>query len=395
MRKLVTLRQVTEILPIEGADFIELALLDGWQCVVKKGEFQVGAIGVYFEIDSFLDHTKPQFAFLAPRAIKWNGKEGARIKSMKLKGNLSQGLLLPLSAWPDVYDDDGKPMEQGLEGAVVDMMGVDQYTLDEANDQLDLTTAFGVDKWEKLLPANLSGTARGNFPSYIRKTDQERVQNLPRLYDKYGDDEFQVSQKLDGSSMTGYIVGPDSRYHEPVNAREGGDVFIDPDVDRSTIYGVCSRNLDLVDTEGNAFWEAAKAYGVHLRAEAIAAYLETPAIAIQGELIGQGIQQNHEKVEGPNEFHVYDIFDIERQRYVHPLIVAEMCEKFGLTHVPIIHESIKLSDYAKDRAEILQKAVGPSIRQKIGEGKVFKLLSDTDDFSFKAISDVYLLKTDN
>ena len=94
MRKLVTLRRVTEILPIEGADFIELALLDGWQCVVKKSEFKAGDIGVYFEIDSFLDHTKPQFAFLAPRAIKWNGKEGARIKSMKLKGNLSQGLLL-------------------------------------------------------------------------------------------------------------------------------------------------------------------------------------------------------------------------------------------------------------------------------------------------------------
>lgn len=385
MRKLVTLRQVTEIHPIEGADFIELALLDGWQCVVKKGEFQVGAIGVYFEIDSFLDHTRPQFAFLAPRAIKWNGKEGARIKSMKLKGNLSQGLLLPLSAFDT-------PDEESLSEYVAEEVSIHGTPLDDLNERLDLTTTFNVDKWEKLLPANLSGTARGNFPSYIRKTDQERVQNLPRLYDKHADSYFQVTQKLDGSSMTVYVVDPDSRYAE--NLSDPDEIVIHQSA-RATVYGVCSRNLDLVDTEGNAFWEAAKAYGVHLAAEKIAVHLGTPAIAIQGELIGQGIQQNHEKVEGPNEFHVYDIFDIEAQKYVNPALVVILCELYGLTHVPVIHEAIRLNFYAKDRAEILKNVVGPSIRQKIGEGKVFKLISDTDDFSFKAISDKYLLSTDN
>ncbi len=383
MRKLATLRRVTEVLPIEGADLIELALIDGWQCVVKKGEFKSGFIGVYFEIDSFLDHTRPEFAFLAPRAIKWDGKEGVRIKSMKLKGQLSQGLLLSLGSFTDSAGT------YTLEDHVHDELSTELETFESLNERLDLDLLLKVEKWEKKLSANLAGTARGNFPSFLRKTDQERVQNLPRVFDQYGDQLFQVTQKLDGSSMTAYIVNQDSDYASVLN------ILGDDQPNPVDVIGVCSRNLDLVDTEGNAFWGAFHREAMYGKLVQLMAITARPALAIQGELIGKGIQENHEKVEGDDEFHLYDIFDIDAQQYMNPFVVAGLAAQVGLRHVPIIFEAIKLNDYAPDRATLLKTVVGPSIRQKIGEGKVFKLISDDNDFSFKGISDDYLLKTGN
>lgn len=387
MRKLATLREVSEIKPIEGADMIELALVDGWQCVVKKGEFCRGAIGVYFEIDSFLDHTRPEFAFLAPRAIKWNGKEGARIKSMKLKGQLSQGLLLPTSAFVP-RDDAGNQIGESLDDWIGMSIAIDGDTVDSLNERMDLDTFLGVEKWEKLLPANLAGTARGNFPTFIFKTDQERVQNLPRVFDEYGDSLFQVTQKLDGSSMTAYVVSRESNFYVPTDDDLQSEVHM-PN------QGVCSRNLDLVKVNGNAFWDVACRDDIHNKILRLMEVTRRPALAIQGELIGKGIQDNHEKCEGENEFYVFDIFDIDAQRYLSPFTTAILCQDVGLNHVPIIHDSIKLKDYAEDRGHIIEKAAGPSLRTKTGEGKVFKLISETDGFSFKAISNEYLLKTGN
>jgi len=383
MRKLVTLRRVTEILPIEGADLIELVKIDGWQCIAKKGEFQVGGIGVYFEIDSFLDHTEPQFAFLAPRAVKWNGKEGVRIKTMKMKGQLSQGLLLPMIAWPDTAES------QGLEDHVTTCMAVYGETLEEINDRMDLATTFGVEKWEKI-DASTGMVSKSNWPHFLRKTDQERVQNLPNVFVEYGHEAFQVSQKLDGSSLTAYVVSHDSKYYEPKLDEAGVEV---PGLFSN--YGVCSRNLDLVDTEGNAFWAIVKKEQIHEKLLHLMSLYGLKALAIQGEMVGPSIQDNHEKCENGNEFYVYDMFDIEQQRYLHPMWTKSLCDEFGLNHVPIVHESILLKDYAKDREELLAKVVGPSIRNKIGEGKVFKLLSSDNDFSFKGISNEYLLKPGN
>lgn len=383
-RKLATLRAVTEIIPIEGADNIELARIDGWQCVVKKGEFQVGNVGVYFEIDSFLDHTRPEFAFLAPRAIKWDGKEGARIKTMKLRGALSQGLLLPLSTFASSTAHTlASPMGQAFDEYVTELLSTETETLESLNEILDLDASFDVDKWEKKLSANLAGTARGNFPCFIPKTDQERIQNIPSVFKLRATDEFQVTQKLDGSSMTVYLVNTDSKWI---------DLFKTLGEDSVPEYGVCSRNLDLVDTEGNAFWSAFHREGMLEKLQTLLKITARPAIAVQGELVGKGIQDNHEKVEGEDEFYVYDIFDIDAQQYMNPFVAKGLVDEVGFNHVPVIHESIKLIDYASSVDELLLNVVGPSIRQPIGEGKVFKLLSNTDGFSFKGISNHYLLK---
>lgn len=350
-RKLVTIRRVSQLRPIEGADLIELAIVDGWQCVVKKGEFSVGDLGVYFEIDSFLPSTDARYAFLESKFIKWEGKIGARIRTMKLKGQLSQGLLLPAREFPEIL----------------------------AVEDSDVTELLGIEKWEKPLPACLGGTARGNFPSFIPKTDQERVQNIRDLFEDWGHHTFQESTKMDGSSMTVYYVAKDTDVYD-MNAR--------PDDEGNwpaELSGVCSRNLDLVETQGNQFWITARENQIIEKLRALGRNL-----AIQGELCGSGIQSNFEKFpDGVHDFFVYDIWDIDSQSYLSPQDTHTLAEQFGLKHVPV-HGYIVLKEAAQTIDEILDRAEGKGINGAKREGIVFKHVES--GFSFKAISNSYLLK---
>lgn len=146
-RKLATIRKISEIKPIEGADKIELAIIDGWQCVVKKNEFNVGDTCIYCEIDSFLP-IKPEFEFLRTSSYKKMGDiEGFRLKTIRMKGQISQGLVLPISVLPEgPYCND-----------------------------LDVTEILGIKLYEAPVLAQLQGQMRGNFPHFISKTDEERV----------------------------------------------------------------------------------------------------------------------------------------------------------------------------------------------------------------------------
>ena len=203
MRKLASIRQIAEIKPHTNADALELAIVDGWQCVVKKGEVRPGDFVVYFEVDSVLP-INPLFEFLRKSCYvkkDWlPAGEGFRLKTIKLRGEISQGLVLPLET---VF-----PTATGLP-----VLGQ------------DVTEILGVVKWDPPMPAQLQGLARGVFPSFIQKTDQERIQNVwEEVKEKYDDVTFEVTIKLDGSSCT--------YYHNE------GDV------------GVCSRNLNL-NLEGN------------------------------------------------------------------------------------------------------------------------------------------------
>ncbi len=336
-RKLVTIRRVDEILPIDGADNIELVKIDGWQCVVKKGEFSVGDLGFYFEIDSFIpfgvyDNTE-RFDFLSKNKINWNGKEGVRIKTIRLRGQISQGLFLPVHLSPDTP------------------LLIDAYENGE-----DVSSAFGVEKWERAIPAQLAGKIRGNFPGFIRKTDQERIQNI---YNKViqRDDIYEVTIKLDGSSMTVY--------------RKDGR------------FGVCSRNLDLIETDDNAFWRVARS--LDLENKMIKCGLDD--FAIQGELMGPGVQGNREGL--PElDFFVFDVFDIRTETYWYPASRISLITKMGINHAPI-YELSKRMDMSLDR--LLEYAEGTSYNSPIREGLVWKSYTDPE-FSWKVISNKYLLK---
>lgn len=324
MRKLATVRTILDIQPIPGADAIECATVDGWKVVAKKGEFQIGQLATYYEIDSWIpEHVAP---FLCKDKREFNGVPGARLRTIKLRGQISQGLLLPAP--------------------------------EAANDGDDLTEILGVQKYEAPISAQLSGIVRGNFPSFIPKTDQERIQNLRRDLADWAEAgyEWEVTEKLDGSSMTAYVYQGD--------------------------FGVCSRNLDLKEDDANSFWCAAKSNGMEsiLRGSG-------RNLALQGELIGPSIQGNPYALT-VHEFRLFDVYDIDAGRYMAADERAEFVAGTSIQHVPVLPRmnlagatSEGLLAFAEGKSSLNPKAEQ--------EGVVFKCLNAP--FSFKAISNKFLL----
>jgi RNA ligase (TIGR02306 family) len=328
-RKLASIRQIGSITPIEGADNIEKITIDGWNCVAKKGEFNEGQLCVYFEIDSFLP-IRPEFEFLRKTSLrKMGGQEGFRLKTIRLRGVLSQGLALPLSI-------------------------LENHSVKVGDDVTDI---LGIIKYEPPIPAELQGITKGLFPGFICKTDQERVQNI---WDEIKDnpESFEVTLKLDGTSCTYYL--------------HNGE------------FGVCSRNLELQESETNTLWKLARQYQIE---ELLRSYGHN--IALQGEIIGEGIQKNPEKAKG-QDFYLFDIWDINQRRYYSPQERRALHEQFfpALKHIPVLDAKRYLTDY-KSVEEILVAADGPSMKGEVREGIVFR--SNESGLTFKVISNLYLL----
>lgn len=350
-RKLASVRRIAAIDPIEGADNIVRATVDGWELVTQKSNnFLPGDLVVYFEIDSFLPITE-QFEFLRKSSYRLMGDvPGFRLKTIKLRGQVSQGLILPIAEFFDPHMD-GHWYYRSAEGTRV-----------QEGD--DLTQLLSVVKWDPPISANLAGKARGNFPSFISKTDQERVQNIfGKLKHLDPETKFEATLKLDGSSCTVYC--------------------------KSGYVGVCSRNMDLIETEGNSFWEAAR------KSKLIEA-LEKCGwdIAIQGELMGPGVQGNRENLKEPILF-VFDVYDITESRYANQEerkhILNELRKEGAvITEVPVVASQIPIGAF-KAVADFLLYADRPSINHPIAEGVVFKNIEDGDK-SFKVISNKFLLK---
>ena len=343
VRKLASVRKIEEIRPIEGADRIVAYRVDGWWVIDQVGRYEVNDLVIYCEIDSFIPTEIAPFLTKPGRFPKeYNGVKGERLKTVRLRGALSQGLLLPL-----------------------DVVGWDFAVRMEVDDPvgLDVTELLGIQKWEAPVNAQLAGVARGNFPSFIPKTDQERIQNCWKHVLMHMDEVFEVTQKLDGSSCTVYY----NRHPE-----YGAD------------FGVCSRNLELKEDPNNSFWKVALRYDLPNKMEALGLN-----IAIQMELMGPGIQGNPEKLSDVDLF-VFDIYDINTSRYLSSMERLEICVKIGLRHVPIIGY-YKVENIGITVEELLKAAEGPSQMSvnPVREGLVFK--STETQFSFKCISNAFLL----
>lgn len=337
MRKMATIRKIDALNTIEGADAIECATIGGWKVVVKKGEFAVGDRAVYCEIDSWIPTEIASFLSKGKEPREFEGIHGERLRTVKLRGQLSQGLLLNL--------DDVIPQTNSfVEGD-------------------DVSELLNIVKWEMPMNAQLAGMAKGNFPSEIPKTDQERAQNLVaeiRAAAESGT-EYEVTEKLEGSSMTVYLIDGE--------------------------FGVCSRNLDLKETEGNTFWQVARRDGIEAKMRGL---FGDKNLAVQGELIGPGIQGNIYKLREP-EFRVFDIYDVFGGAYLSPMFRRALVEEMGLLHVPVLHTNQNLGTGSVE--EILKFAEGKSVIGDITgperEGIVFK--EANGGMSFKAISNKYLL----
>ena len=370
-RKLVTIRKIGHLSAIDGADFIETATVDGWQVIVKKGEFKVGSLGVFFEIDSVLP-IEEIYQFLK-KATKTSGGEGYRLNTMKMRGTISQGLMLPLNLFPKLTD-----------------IQVDK----------DLTDELGVWLYEPIMKARnpmSNGEAKTRyFPPFLRKTDEARIQNHMNYFELYRGQLWEASRKLDGSSMTvwNYDKAPYIKQGKSgnrfiqyyYNLREWVKAkFANPDT-----FGVCSRNINLREKEGNAFWDMA----IKL---SLKKYLAGKNFALQGEIIGPKIQNNHEKVY-ENEFYLFQVFDIDNQKYLLPHERHDWLVETGLInivkHVPV-HGLVDIFDICRDVESMQKYVTGPSMNpDTISEGMVFKSISQAGQ-SFKCISNEYLLKVED
>jgi RNA ligase (TIGR02306 family) len=340
MRKMATIRKIDGIGPIEGADAIEVATVGGWKVVVKKDEFKIGDLAVYCEIDSWIPFELAPFLCKGKEPREFEGVKGERLKTIKLRGQLSQGLLLPL-----------EPTCANIES--------------ELFEGLDVSFPLNIIKWEKPVNAQLAGICKGNFPSLIPKTDQERCQNLVKEIVAANESglKFEVTEKLEGSSMTCYLIDGE--------------------------FGVCSRNMDLKRDENNAFWKVAIEDDIENQMRQAG-----DNFAIQGELIGPGIQGNIYKLSKP-EFRVFDVYDVKSGQYISPDFRRAMISTMKLKHVPVLVANGSLYDTLgiTDIPGLLQFAEGKSVMGDITgperEGLVFKQVDG--GMTFKVISNKYLL----
>ncbi|KAJ4016651.1 hypothetical protein NW752_003778 [Fusarium irregulare] len=363
-RKLVTVRHVSAVTPIPGADRIETATVDGWTCVVSTNIFKPGDRGVYFEIDSLLPASDPRFAPLAPKIVGVNGPTrtpDVRVRTVKIRGVLSQGLLMSLESFPEIASRlEGIPADKFRDVGFEDVLNVRKYEGPATPQDLNLSTP---------LP---------DFPEFIPRTEQERVQNLPDVFTTHGSEVFQESTKMDGSSMTVFYLDKSSPLSQTL-----------PEEIRDVGVGVCSRNRIQIENHPRSqplFYATARALGLHESLTKIGRN-----VAIQGELCGSSIQSNFEGfAKGAHSFFLFAVYDIDEQRYLPPKEVHETwAPLLGVQHVPV-HGYKALNKVGSTVADLVARAEGKGVNGRKREGIVFKRVDGL--FSFKAISNSYLLK---
>jgi len=331
MRLLVTIQRVRAISPIPDSDFLELAHVMGWQCVAKKGEFKEGELGVYYEVDSFLPLDE-RYEFLRASSYRDNvdNGEGFRIRTMKMRGQLSQGLLLPFEKFPE--------LEGCTEGA-------------------DVTEKLNVKKWYIPETANAGGTIIGERPNGIPASDEIRIQSALELLEQLKGKPYYITTKMDGTSGIVY--------------------YIDGKI------GCCSRNKEIKDETDALYWLPVYKYGLKEKFEKLGRN-----IVLTGEIIGPGIQKNRLRL-AEIEWNVFDVKDWDANRYLPYDDAIALCAELGLKTVPL-EERGEQFDYSLET--LLEKAKGkyPSGLDK--EGIVVRDVNAPKAVSFKVLNNDALLK---
>ena len=323
MRQLASIQRIKSIEPITNADSIVKATVLGWQLVIKKDEFKPGDLCVYVEIDSILPD-KPEFEFLRNKNF--------RIRTIRLRGQVSQGICFPLNILPDNIQ-----VEEGV----------------------DVTDVLNIVKYEPPVPVNMQGVMKGGFPSFIPKTDETRVQILQDLLDTHKGAACYITEKLDGTSVTYFI--------------------------KDGVFGVCSRNLELEENEDNLYWKTARQFNIEEKLRSIGCN-----IAIQGELVGEGIQGNKLKLKGQHVF-VFSVFLIDEYRYAMFHEWMKMMEELDIRTVPVINDNYRLENNIDDILS-MSEIFSPMNGSVMSEGIVIRLKESRELVSFKAISNEFLLK---
>ncbi len=333
MRKLATIQKIKNLEPIPEADKIEKATVLGWQLVVKKGDFKVGEYCVYCEIDSVLPDA-PEYEFLRPRKF--------RIKTIKLRGQVSQGIAFPI-------------------GSIKAMENL------EIKEGLDVSEIIGVQKYEPPSAVMTSGQIKGGFPGFIPRTDEMRIQSVPDVLTRPGNvgKRCYITEKVDGTSATYYI--------------------------RNGEFGVCSRNFELLETDSNIHWIVARQCDIENKLRKL-----NRNIGVQGEILGQKIQGNKYKLPTYKVL-IYSIFDIDKFAYLKFEDFIALARETGFETVPVLRDDFILGrndvnglvELSNDKS-----VLNPEIPR---EGIVIRSVIESQDsdlgrLSFKVVNLEFLLK---
>jgi RNA ligase (TIGR02306 family) len=282
MSRVATIQRVKSVSPITGADKVELIKFEdvAWQCVSQKGNFKPGDLAIYIEVDSIIKES-PQFEFLRPHNFK--------IKPIRLRGILSEGLALPLQ--------DFNMVDKNHTGSVVS-----DFSIIFVQQGEDVSEHIGAEHYEKPIAPELAGIAIGNFPTVLcRKTDEERIEKYPLLLEECKDKDIYISTKIDGSSVT--YIKHDGKFR------------------------VCTRNLELERCD-NTLWKLAAKYKLEEQIP--------DGFALQAEVAGPGIQKNSAGLKEHSLF-FFNAYSITERRYADYNEFVYFCNSRQLPTCPLVY----------------------------------------------------------
>jgi hypothetical protein len=350
---LASVQKVLKLEPIDGADKIETATVLGWQIVVKKGEYKVGDLCSYIQIDTVVPDL-PEYEFLRERKF--------RVRTIKLRKQISQGLIVPLPVGKWKEGDD-----------LTDVLGVKKFEKPDNNPERyekPRKPKVWYKKWIYLFKYNflykvfpkLQRLSRSPFPKHLVSiTDEERIQNIPNVLQQYAGKEFVVSYKLDGSSIT--II------HSKVLGKSK--------------FRICSRRFELHDKK-NDWHKVFTQTDFKDEVLKLVTYFETNDIIVQGEAIGK-FNGNHHNLQS-EKIMLFNIY-VNGKR-LNQMEFMATCKSLSIPHCPLY----KFTTLNHSLADILLESeikdlINPAVDV---EGLVWRCIDD--NLSFKVINNKYLLK---
>lgn len=368
MRKLASIQIITDIRAIPNSDNIDVAIVKGWHVVVQKGKHKIGDKIVYIEIDSLLPENNPEFEFLK--------KSNYIIKTARFRGQISQGIIFPLSILP--------PKEYNEDDDVSDILNIKKY---QPKDNVSYEDAFYMKKpkvffkyipkfiIKSLIYCNKKVSTKllyniyiaSDFPYFAHKTDEIRIQNMVTMLPEYENKHCIATEKLDGTSATYYL-------------KDGN-------------FGICSHVADITVFPDSIYHEIARKFDIENK---LRKYFKTSDIVIQGEIIGPGVHGNKYNIK-EIDFYIFSLYNISTDEYYTILESKKIAEKIDLKFVPIVYDNFVLPN---DIDDIVGLSEGKSnINKKIDrEGIVVRLLFDEnimfepEHLKLKIINTNFLLK---
>jgi RNA ligase (TIGR02306 family) len=335
--KVATIEEIAEVIPHPNADALELAKIKGWQVCIKKGEFKKGDLCIYICVDSVLED-KSVYEFLRNKNF--------RIRTVKLRGQISQGIAFPMSMFKSLGHDTVVFTEPNVVGS-------------------DVSHYVYAKHYEKPLSAQLSGQVYGLMPSYLRKTDEDNIKNNPEILQELAGKSYYITMKVDGSS---------------------GTYFYKDDVG----FGVCSRNYQLKEDDKNSFWVVARKYDLENKLKN-----DGRNLAIQGEVYGPGIQGNLLGVKDI-QFRAFNLFDIDNYKYLDRNELLRFCDVNDIPVVETIDDGTSFNKTLRELQEFANNLVYEN--NNLAEGIVVRPTVETYSetlkgrLSGKIISEPFELK---